>query len=578
MPKKQKKALYTRPSTNPHPSLSPIKSAAENHGSRNTGDDASVTECLNSLRSEDTRRLPLRSPPVATVHPSLRNLLDVPDTPQPRPRPGTRSLGPPHTRRIPGPAAPPSWELLTSARPQGSVASEHLGAPNDSAPVLLCDVLCDVISLPGAKCPPRGSLLHMSMRALVEQWDWHLQYDQFCLASLPLHLRQLLLTYIARYASSESLGKSHGTLRILFPDQKGFEAESVVHQMYMDDGDEVTRLDLGRALGTWLQTISSLKKEIIRPRAIGATGSRLEARHDISQVVPSEPPESWDDADAAPSDSVSQLSLTPPLQTSSAIRFTNLLHLSLSLSPSTASPALAASWPSLLSITSHLSVLQSLSLGYWPCPTLTPHAAAVSAKVRNPVSRALPGVSYSGTDMYTGSESNWREAAGILKRLSRHLYCLKWLDLTGCGAWFAALSWTDTEILGKCSGSEARVSQIGPDWNGSWRNVEYLGLGAGWTPPSLEQNEKSSMSSKLSVSDWSTSQNGSSTRNLGSEGGASSRGLVKQDWDVEEERRKYFAKKAFQRFEVIQATAREVASRLRTLRGRAKGKWIEVHL
>lgn len=260
------------------------------------------------------------------------------------------------------------------------------------------------------------------------------------------------------------------------------------------------------------------------------------------------------------------------------MRFSKLLHLSLALSPSTAPSISAASWSSLLSITSHLSTLQSLSLGFWPRPTLTPYAAVVSARLQNPVSRTLPRISYGGTDMYTESESSWREAAGILRKLSRHLYCLRWLDLTGCGAWFEALSWTDTEMADHDLGTEASCPAIGPDWNGWWRNIDYLGLHVGWTLTSPDHNEKSSVSPQACFADQANTSLSSSTKIALSNTSRSGQGLIKQDWDVEEERGKYLAKKDLERFSLIQARAREVARQLRIVRERARGKWIDVGL
>jgi hypothetical protein len=584
MPKKQKKPLYTRPSTNPHPSLSLSKSGTAAHRSTGLEDNRSVAECLKSLRNEDARRLPLRPPPVATVHPSLRNLLDVPEVPQPRARPGMPTNIPSRMRRIPRPAAPPSWQLLASRHAPQVAETELVGSLEDSDR----RSMNEQVFLPGAKRPSRRSLLHTALKAMSERWDWHLQYDCSYLASLPQHLREMLLTYVTLYATDESLSGAGSTLRVLFPDEKEAETSSRAHQLFVEDASEVTRLDLSRALGTWLRNTSTLKKELMRPHR------RVATRSPSLEVVPGSvhrgliaPPESWDDADPARNENVTQGALPASLQEPPALKYSNLLHLSLNVSPSTAYPASVGSWSSLLSITSHLSTLQSLALGHWPCPTLTPHAAAVSATIRNPVARTLPRISYGGTDMYTESEANWREAAGILRRLSRHLYCLRWLDLTGCGSWFGALSWRDMEMLDDGSDTEARLPEVGPDWNGSWRNVEYLALGVGWTPSSLEDNEQSSIFADLTSGGQGSSSH--SKRWLHSRLGpldkvgaplstTNGRGLIKQDWDVEEERRKYFAKKEFERFSVTQARAREVARYLRALRQTTSGKWIEVDI
>lgn len=585
MPKKQKKALYTRPSTSPHPSLTLSRSTTSApHGSPAPEDNRSVTDCLKSLRIEEARSLPPRPPPVATVHPSLRNILDVPETPQPRRRAGIRTIGPPQTRRIPGPAAPPSWQLLASRHAPKIMENEHLGLSYHAAR----DLACAQVFLPGATPPSRRSLLHTALRAMSDKWDWHLQNDHSYLASLPLHLREVLLTYVAVNATDESLGRSHSTLRVLFPDENDFEAGLGADQGSLGDVNEVTRLDLGRALGTWLRTTSSLKRVLIRPRVPQRlVSSDLEAMPGGVREGLLAAPECWDDARPIPTEIEAVRTGPISLLQLPTLKFSNLLHLSLNLSPSTPASASVASWSSLLSITSHLSILQSLALGYWPRPTLTPHAAARSARVRNPLTRTLPSVSYGGTDMYTESESSWREAAGILRRLSRHLYCLRWLDLTGCGAWFGALSWTETGLLDDSLGSEARVSETGPDWNGSWRSVEYLVLSVGWASPSLEDKEQISISSESSTggqtpsspsTNWLNSRLGSVAKIRAPQASTNGSGLIKQDWDVEEERRKHFARKIIEKFNVMEAKAREVSRHLRALRERTGGKWIEVNV
>lgn len=189
--------------------------------------------------------------------------------------------------------------------------------------------------------------------------------------------------------------------------------------------------------------------------------------------------------------------------------------------------------------------------------------------------------------MYTEAESSWREAAGILRKLSRHLYCLRWLDLTGCGAWFEALSWTDMESLSDDLSPEVRFPEVGPDWNGSWRNVGYLVLDVGWTPPNLEDNGHNSTSSKLSPRNrdlsprstkWLNSRLGSVSRIGRPDTSQDGLGRIKQDWDVEEERRKYFDQKELEKFKMIRARAHEVARYLKVLRKSARGNWIDIHI
>ncbi len=576
MPKKQKNPLYTRPSTKPHPSLALSKSTSTaHHDPKELKEKPSVADCLKSLRSEEARRLPPRPPPVGTVHPSLRNLLDVPETPQLRPRTGVSAPGTSQTRRVPGPAAPPSWQLLASRHARRTGRNESVITSNQTSR----DMIYEQVSLPGAELPLGGTLLDAVLRSMADNWDWHLQHDRYYLAIIPLRIKECLLSYISRHTSEARLIRSTTALRILFPDHGSFEEVDEGHQMSVEDATEVTRLDLGRALGTWLSTMSSLKKEVIRPRTLrGSTVQRANTRNDSVREAISEPPEAWDDAEDAAGDITSHAFLSERLPDFPGTRFPKLLHLSLALSPSVTSPTSVASWSSLLSVTSYLSTLQSLSLGYWPCPTLTPHAAAASATIRNPVARTLPRIPYGGTDMYTESEANWREAAGILRILSRQLYCLKWLDLTGCGAWFGALSWTDMEALENDASSGVMFPGAGPEWNTSWRNVEYLGLCVGWTLTNFQDTGNSSTPSQARPAKQPNPLLGSPATVEGSGATTNNLGLFNQDWDAEEERKKYFAKKELEKFNDLKSRARKVARHVRAARERTRGKWIEVDL
>ncbi len=95
----------------------------------------------------------------------------------------------------------------------------------------------------------------------------------------------------------------------------------------------------------------------------------------------------------------------------------------------------AASWRQLLSLASRFTALTHLSLAYWPEPTLTPNAKLAS--VVSPDGRT---VQYGGTGPYSHSlDNDWSEAILLLRRLSKVLYRLEYLDLTGCAEWYPAL-------------------------------------------------------------------------------------------------------------------------------------------
>jgi hypothetical protein len=98
-------------------------------------------------------------------------------------------------------------------------------------------------------------------------------------------------------------------------------------------------------------------------------------------------------------------------------------------------------------------------------------------------------VVYGGSDMYTAHDNDWREAAGILRTLSRSLYCLEWLDLTGCGSWFDALRWTPPAT----SSSDDVSENVGPEWNGGWRGLRTLILRVGWQPAPSEHNPEADL-------------------------------------------------------------------------------------
>ena len=101
--------------------------------------------------------------------------------------------------------------------------------------------------------------------------------------------------------------------------------------------------------------------------------------------------------------------------------------------------------------------------------------------VQSPTSR--PQTVYGGSNLYTSFDNDWREAAGILRSLSRTLYCLKWLDLTGCGSWLRALTWRPEDY---------DIESVGPQWNGWWRGIEHISLAVGWDPiePETEDGEE----------------------------------------------------------------------------------------
>lgn len=70
--------------------------------------------------------------------------------------------------------------------------------------------------------------------------------------------------------------------------------------------------------------------------------------------------------------------------------------------------------------------------------------------------------------MVDSLDGDFSEAVLLLRRLSKALYSLEFLDLTGCGEWAAAL-WMTAGVGGECV-----------DWVGDWGKVERVRLGPGY--------------------------------------------------------------------------------------------------
>src|SRR5204863_2644747 len=131
MPKKHHKPTTPKPKHTVHPSLGSFSSSDAQHGSSSPTKERSVTELIQHLRrtqvinqySENTAGPSGITP--RSVHPSIRNILELPETPPPRPRPGTRPLGAHRLRRAPGPPPPVSWLSPTPPTPPTTVASQE---------------------------------------------------------------------------------------------------------------------------------------------------------------------------------------------------------------------------------------------------------------------------------------------------------------------------------------------------------------------------------------------------------------------------------------------------------------------
>ncbi|KAL4820318.1 hypothetical protein BDW67DRAFT_172998 [Aspergillus spinulosporus] len=505
---------YAKPTATPHYTLSSSPNNSQNDRFR-TPERPSVNDLIDHLRrtqlspsalDNNNRSIPRYVTP-RSVHPSLRNVLELPETPPPRPRPDARRTGLGQRRlwRTPGPPPPESW------LPGDTSANEDEDADLNTTET--ARVLHRLERLPGSEFPAKSSFLHMLLRSMAMRWTWHVDYDGQFLGFLPTHIKAL-------------------GMRGLKPLLDNMADVDVVGYGRLADGDSnVARLDLSGALGRWI-SLKQLSAELIPSKR--KAGSAEDDEYE-------------NDADSGTTGAVSK-----PLQ---HLRFENLQYLSL------AHPQKAAvNWNSLIHLLSRLSTITHLSLAHWPVPTVTPNA--VNARVRHPAHRSLT-FSYGGTDSYSAMENNWAESAGILRRLSRATYCLKWLDLEGCADWIPALNWEGV-------GPDGETYSTGPEWNGSWRDVEWIRLGPGWLPQ-LEDSELATLSGAVSTSNISTP----SPQSLASSMHVPAASDVSTEtWDVEHERQKYRRAKELERFRGTMHAAKEVQQRVLRARKDGRGKWV----
>ena len=280
-------------------------------------------------------------------------------------------------------------------------------------------------SLPGLRLPSEGSLLHLALKGLAQQWDFHKEYDQFYLATLPVRRKEAILSYITIY-NPQSIDCQ--SIELLFLDETKLADAT--------GSESLTHLDLASCLGHGIKP-KNLKEVILKLDYGSESQTGLSA---------AEVPESWD----TPS-----LPNTPAL----SLRFPALTHLSLS------HPA-APSWKHFLAIAPYLATLTHLSLAHWPTPSLTPNSTTAYLETPN------GEVNYGGSNFYSVFDGDLSEAASVLRRLSKATYCLQWLDITGCSDWVQALGRKD-----------------GPDWCGGWRKLETVRVGQGWIPHCLEKED-----------------------------------------------------------------------------------------
>ncbi|KAL3463915.1 hypothetical protein BJX64DRAFT_276120 [Aspergillus heterothallicus] len=542
---KHHKNAFSKPISTPHHTLTSSGPRTQNDRFRSSaasasGEQPSVNDLINHLRrtqvaasATDSSHSPSRHITPRSVHPSLRNLLELPETPPPRPRPDARRTGivGRRLRRTAGPPPPESWLSGNTAEDDNDDTELHAAHAEK--------VIYRLDRLPGQEFPAKSSFLHALLKSMAMHWAWHVAYDGQFLALLPPHIKVLLLRY----------GLMHG-LKPLFENVDGDDPQQVVVA-----DRQVTHLDLSCAIGRWI-SLKQLLAEVFL----------LKKHVPVQADAPDSVPLSWDEEveEGADTGSSSRSIIPKSIQ---GLRFENLQYLSLA-HPNPSS----VNWNLLIHFLSRLSTITHLSLAHWPLPTVTPHA--LNASIRHPTNRSLT-FSYGGTDSYSAMENNWAESAGILRKLSRVTYCLKWLDLEGCGDWIPALSWEGV-------GPQGEAYTTGPEWNRSWRDIEWIRLGPGWLPqldkddlpaqtptstPTVPSNPRSLASSVHAPT---------SPRNISAPSGnpADAASSV-ESWDVEVERRKYRLGKELERFRESIRAAKAVQRRVLQTRKEGRGKWVQ---
>lgn len=305
-------------------------------------------------------------------------------------------------RGLAGPV-PPSWLLRTRESRTGRQLK--IRNPNKEE---------KLEPLPGSFIPENGSLMVTALKRLAENWTWHIVYDQYYLATLPIRYKESLLYYISCY-SPRSLDKA--SLELLFLDETELQDATGT--------DGLIRLDLSTSIGQLLK-LSELKGFFTAKKATATTMVEGEVLLD-----------DWD---------TPEFCVGP----SNLPRFHTLTHLSLS------KPSGMAIWKELLDLSPHLTMLTHLALAYWPVPTLSPNS--MTAYRETPQGN----VDYGASNLYSAYSGDWNEAASILRRLSKSTYCLKWLDVTGCYPWAGAFAEKQIDWCGAWQALE--IVKTGQGW------------------------------------------------------------------------------------------------------------------
>ncbi|KAF2014658.1 hypothetical protein BU24DRAFT_423561 [Aaosphaeria arxii CBS 175.79] len=468
MPKKRT-PVYTQTKPNyVHPSLQSSRSSAAALSSPTT--PQTVNERIQQLRREAAPRTTTeRRDEITevvtqrTAPPEIRRILHMAELDAPSPKPGSsRSMRASRqgARPPPGPAAPSSW-LHASIHAPAHIRKANVRNSELDRPSKFCH-LANVNDEEFKRLPPPRSLVHHCLKTFALHWEELAEYEQHYLPTLPVALKETLLSYLTLYGGKDCLDLS--TFKILFGNSDEVDADSGMESVHFLDFTGLLNPDY---------TLRDLEKSLTHSFNKFDTGESIaslklndtQSNHQSDEIA-----DSWED----------EVDSTAPLpRTLNIPIFTNLTRLSLAHAGST------ASWADLLSLSKKLNTLTHLSLAYWPIPSMTPNATTTSM-----VSKGHRPVAMGGRHFYSTLDDDWAEAANVLRRLSHNTYCLKWLDLEGC-KWHKALTWDYPEKpvsrtpAGATSAAvwvRPSVASPGPDWAGAWRQISYLNLFQGWIP------------------------------------------------------------------------------------------------
>lgn len=439
MPKKHTFNLkqHQGPSSGPKP-----------NSTQNVGLVSSVNEKLNELRKIEGPEATAKKREIAelvsqksSLPPQLRGILGVPETASPRARAGVRTRD---RFRTPGPAPPKSWTAVGSGRWTSTLSfrkkrkGKH-GNRNDEErlkPQELDRFACMAGAGSTIDQNRRGvaSLMHYTLKTVVQQWDMLDEEDYPALAELTLRLRLQLLSYMC--VNGPTIG---------------IEAFEALTQGW----EKVSHLDLSGLVGHNTLTLPRLTKRF-RP-----------VQHKVEQSAVDVVAESWEDEDTV--ENLLDTGLSPS-------RFSHLTHLSLSHPPPT------ILWRDLLAFTKHTHQITHLSLAYWPRPTLTPNLSTTTMSSQHGVDLVA-----GGSHIYSALDQDLNEPAALLRQLSTNLLRLQWLDIEGCTTWAPALALLATlpelhssaESPDNWSSSGAAAFSVLTD---AWKNLNYINIAQGWLP------------------------------------------------------------------------------------------------